>query len=170
MEALFHKHWHQISIGSCMVLSSSSSVCYMFLLGTFPFWDVIELDIPLQIEVLSYVDQLFIYTLCYCSATALWSDYEASTFMQQSLLLQHFWIYSVPHLSILIILFPSSHTLFGMGSFLYLCLVSHYMQIVLVTEFDLTSCDVQWPNLKTNFLNSYLPPQYLHLFEGDMMN
>jgi hypothetical protein len=53
-----------------MVLSSSTLVCYMSPLGTFPSRDVLELDLLIEIEVLSYVDQFCIYTLCYCSATA----------------------------------------------------------------------------------------------------
>jgi hypothetical protein len=81
LEALSHKNFNQISFGSCMVLYSSSSVCYMSPLGTFPSWDVIGLDLPFQIEFFTYVDQLYVYTLYCYSVAILWFDYEASSFL-----------------------------------------------------------------------------------------
>jgi hypothetical protein len=65
-----HKHLPQISSRTYMVRSSSSLVCYMSLLGTFSFSDVIESNHQPQIEVVSCVDLLCAYTLGLSSAIA----------------------------------------------------------------------------------------------------
>jgi hypothetical protein len=44
------------------------------------------------------------------------------------------------------------------------------MKTFLVTEFDPTGYDVQWPDSSENFLNFDLPRHFVHLFKGDMLN
>jgi len=72
------KHWLQIFRGSCMVLSSSSSTCYMFPLETFPSLNVLKPHLQLQMELLSFSNQLCSYTFVDCPVAALWLDHEIS--------------------------------------------------------------------------------------------
>jgi len=153
-----------------MVLFSSFSIFYMFPLGTFPSSDVLKLYLQIWNEPLFSSGRFGSCIFgCYPLVVPL-SNHEASTSLQQILMLLHFETYHVSDLSTLRFLADASHTLFEMESSQFLFSVNHYKETLLGEKFDLTDCDAQWLNSSKSFLNFSLLSQSFRLSEGDIIN